>query len=277
MTDSPPSPSTPENWGAASRGYAERVAPFLMRPFAEELIDRLDVDENSAVLEVGAGSGALTEVLFPRVKSLLATDFAPQMIDVLRERLEALGATNVGCEVMDGQALRLEDSRFDAAACSFALMLFPDRHKGFAELHRVVRPGGRVAVSGWAGPDKFEAFGLFLAALNSAFPDIPPPPSPPPVFSLSDPTDFMSQMEAAGFTDVDVEFVARDLEVPDFDTMWTMLTAGAPPVQVLFDRIGPSGKERLRNHLGEIVDEKYGEGSIRLTNVATIGAGTVTG
>ncbi len=106
MTNPANSPDTPESWGAASRGYAEKLAPFMMRPFAHELIARLDIDESSTVLEVGAGSGALTEVLFPRVKSVLATDFAPEMVRVLREHLEALGATNVQCDVMDGQALR---------------------------------------------------------------------------------------------------------------------------------------------------------------------------
>lgn len=270
------SPDTPESWGAASRGYAERVAPLLMRPFADELVARLEVNQNSTVLEVGAGSGALTEVLFPRVKSVFATDFSPEMVRVLRERLMALGATNVHCDAMDGQALALGDSSYDAAVCSFALMLFPDRHKGFTELCRVVRPNGRVAISGWAGPDKFEAFGLFLAALGAAFPEIPPPPSPQPVFSLADPTEFASEMEAAGFLEVEVDYVARDMEVPDFETMWIMLTAGAPPVQVLFDRIGSSGKDRLRDQLHEMIEERFGSGPIRITNVATLGSGSAS-
>ena len=276
MTNNAPSPDTPEAWGSASRGYAEKVAPVLMRPFAEELVVRLNLTGNEAVLEVGAGSGALTEVLMARVRTLVATDYAPQMIEVLRERVELWGATNVRCEVMDGQALELEDASFDAAASSFALMLFSDRHKGFAELCRVVRPSGRVAVSGWAGPDKFEAFGMFLAALDAAFPGMPPPPVPPPVFSLADPAAFGAQMERAGFRDVEVDHVARDTELPDFETIWLMLTAGAPPVQVLFDRIGPSGKERLRDELREIIEDRFGTGPIRMTNVATIGSGSAT-
>ena len=270
-----PTPDTPENWDAASRGYAKRVAPVLMQAYADEFVKRLDVDARTEALEVGAGSGALTETLSRRVKSLLATDFAPKMVEILRERMQAVGATNVTCEVMDGQALALEDASFDRAACSFALMLFPDRAKGFSELRRVLRPGGRAVVSGWAGPDKFEVFGIFLEAMRAAFPDMPPPPVPPPVFSLADPADFRAQMEAGGFNDVEVEFVSRDLQVANFDDMWAMLTVGAPPVQVLFDRIGLAGRDRLRDVLGGIVKQRFGSGSIRLTNAATVGRGAV--
>lgn len=271
----PQTPDTPENWSAASRGYAEKVAPRLMQAFAEEHIERLGLGSDAEVLEVGAGSGALTEALARRVHSVLATDFAPGMIDILRERLRSAGVTNVRCEIMDGQALDLQDGSFDGAASSFALMLFPDRAKGFAELRRVLRSGGRAAVSGWAGPDKFEAFGLFLDGLHAAFPDLPPPPSPPPVFSLADPAGFMAEMEAAGFSKVEVDFASHELEVADFDELWALLTAGAPPVEVLLKRIGPEGRDRLQGSLAAIVEDRYGSGPICLTNVATLGTGSV--
>lgn len=270
-----PTPDTPENWDAASRGYAEKVAPVLMEAYADELVERLNVDADTEALEVGAGSGALTETLSRRVKSLLATDFSPKMVDLIRERMNAVGATNVTCEVMDGQALALEDASFDRAASSFAMMLFPDRVKGFSELRRVLRPGGRAVVSGWAGPDRFEVFGLFLEAMRAAFPDMPPPPQPPPVFNLADPAIFRTQMETGGFNDVEVEFVSRDLEVAAFDELWAMVTTGAPPVQVLLDRVGPAGRTRLQDTLRGMVEQRFGNGPIRLTNTATVGRGTV--
>lgn len=269
----PPTPDTPENWNAASHGYAEHVAPRMMEAYADEFADRLDLDSSTEALEVAAGSGALTHVLAKRVKSLLATDFAADMIAILRDRMRAAGADHVTCEVMDGQALALDDARFDRAACSFGLMLFPDRAKGFAEIRRVLRRNGRALVTGWAGPEKFEALGIFLGAMRAAFPNMPPPPGPPPVFSLADPAGFKSQMEAAGFQDVDVDFVSRDLEVADFDAMWGMLTSGAPPVQMLFDRVGPEGKGKLRDTLAGMIEERFGAGPIRLTNVATVGTG----
>jgi len=273
---SPPTPDTPDSWNAASRGYAEHVAPRMMEAFADEFADRLDVDSTTEALEVAAGSGALTQVLAKRVKSLLAIDFAQGMIDILRDRMRAAGANHVTCEVMDGQALAVDDARFDRAACSFGLMLFPNRAKGFAELRRVLRPGGRALVTGWAGPEKFEVLGIFIGAMRAAFPDMPPPPGPPPVFSLADPASFKAQMEDAGFEDVAVDFVSRDLEVADFDAMWEMLTSGAPPVQMLFNRVGPEGKGKLRDSLAGIIENRFGSGPIRLTNVATVGSGVAS-
>jgi len=272
----PPSPDTPENWGEASRGYADEVAPRMMEAYADEFADRLDVDSDTEALEVAAGSGALTQALAKRVKSLLATDFAEEMIAILRERMRANGVENVTCEVMDGQALALDDASFDRAACSFGLMLFPDRAKGFAELRRALRPGGRALVTGWAGPENFQALGIFLQAVRMAFPNMPPPPAPPPVFSLADPDSFKAQMEAAGFDEVEVSFVSRELEVDDFDVMWGMLTSGAPPVQMLFDRVGPQGKGKVRDTLAGIIEKRFGSGPIHLTNVATVGSGHVS-
>ncbi len=276
MIESLPTPDTPEHWSAASRGYADKVAPVLMQAFAGHLIERLEVDASTEALEVGAGSGALTEPLSLRVKLLLATDFAPKMIEVLRERMAAAGATNVTCQVMDGQALQIEDASFDRAACSFALMLFPDRAKGFSELRRVLRPGGRAVVSGWAGPDRFELFGLFLDAMRAAFPDMPPPPAPPPVFSLADSAEFKRLMQGGGFRDVDIESIPRELEVAGADDLWGMLTTGAPPVKLLLDRVGPAGRDKLRDTLAGIISQRYGSGPIRLTNTATVGSGRVT-
>lgn len=273
MPDTPNSPDTPANWDKASSGYADNVAPLMMEPFAAEFADRLDASPEHEVLEVAAGSGALTLTLAGRVKSLLATDFAPMMLGRLQARLAAAGATNVTCKLMDGQALELEDASVDRAVCCFGLMLFPDRAKGFAELRRVLRPGGRAVVTGWAGPDKFEAFGLFLSALQEAFPDMPPPPAPPPVFSLADLDRFKAEMEAAGFAQVEVTEVTRTMEVPGADAVWAMITSGAPPVQMLLDRIGAEGEVRLREALDRIVRERFGDGPVTVANTATLGTG----
>lgn len=269
----PTIPDTPESWSTASKGYATHVAPLMMESYAAEFCDRLDAGPEHVALEVAAGSGALTTTLAPRVKSLLATDFSPGMIEILKEKMAE--SANVQVQTMNGQNLELEDATFDRAACCFGLMLFPERDKGFAELRRVVKSGGKVMVSGWAGPDKFEGFALFLSALQRAFPDMPAPPTPPPVFSLANLDTFKAEMETAGFVDVETAYVARDLELPGFEDIWGMMTSGAPPVQMLFDKVGAAGKDKVEGTLREIVSERFGDDPIRVKNVATVGVGVV--
>jgi ubiquinone/menaquinone biosynthesis C-methylase UbiE len=266
---------TPENWDVASQGYAKNIAPFMMEPFAAEIIDRLDVDDKAKVLEVAAGSGALTLALSKKVNCLLATDFSPKMVELLGKRITDEGIENTSLKVMDGQSLKIRDASYDRAVSSFGIMLFPERHKGFLELVRVLKPHGKAVICAWAGPDKFEAFGLFMQGIQKAFPDFPKPAKPLPVFSLSDPVSFKEQMEAAGFRDVEVEFVAKKMVVDNFETLWTMLTVGAPPVKILFDQVGEDGIVRIHDALVEIIEEQFGDGPISVTNVATVGYGNV--
>lgn len=268
--------NTPENWNAASKGYAEKVAPYMMEKYAEDFIQRLDVNSNMEAIEVACGSGALTAELSKNVKSLLATDFAAEMLDKAKAKINTAGLKNVSFSIMDGQALEVEDNKMDRAACSFGLMLFPDRNKGFKELNRVLRPDGKAMVSGWAGPDKFEGFGLFMGAIMRAFPNFPKPASPPPVFSLADLNSFKNEMEDAGFKNVNVEYVDKELIVNTFEELWAMMTVGAPPVKLLFDQVGSEGKDKVRDALAEIVNARFGSGPIIVNNSATVGVGTAT-
>ena len=93
----------------------------------------------------------------------------------------------------------------------------------------------------WAGPEKFDGFRLFLQALQNAFPDLPAPPSPLPVFSLADPLVFKKEMVSAGFKDVEVEFVPRELVFESLHELRNLFTVGAPPVKVLLDQVGVDG------------------------------------
>jgi hypothetical protein len=135
-----------------------------------------------------------------------------------------------------------------------------------------LRPGGRALVSGWAEPVKVESFVLFVAAIQQAFPDMPLPP-PPPVLSLADPDRFRSEMQAGGFRDVEIDFVARDVTLADFDAVWAMLTVGSPPTRGFFEEIGEAGKRKVQDALAGLVAERFGDGPVTLTNTAIVGTG----
>ncbi|WNJ18795.1 class I SAM-dependent methyltransferase [Pontibacter sp. G13] len=274
--NTPQSPiDTPENWDAASQGYAQKIAPFMMELFADEFVDQLQVHDGHEAVEVAAGSGALTLTLARNVGQLLVTDFSPNMLKINETRCAQAGIGNASFREMNGQALELADASMDRAACSFGLMLFPDRESGFSELKRVLRPKGRAFVSGWAGPDRFEAFSLFIQSIQRALPNLERPSTPPPIFSLANLNSFKVQMEAAGFKRVEVGYATREVQVAQPEDLWAMLTVGAPPVKMLFNQIGEEGKGEVHDALMEILKERYGNGRITLSNTATYATGNV--
>jgi len=98
------------------------------------------------VLDVAAGTGSFSMPAARAGVDVLATDFAPGMIERLRQRIQQEGLTNIRAEVMDGQALDVPDACYDASASIVGVIFFPDIARGIAELKRVLRSGGRFAI-----------------------------------------------------------------------------------------------------------------------------------
>jgi ubiquinone/menaquinone biosynthesis C-methylase UbiE len=116
------------------------------------------------VLDIGAGTGALAHQAAALGASVTAIDFSPNMVARLTQRL----APYPECRalMMDGQALTVEDSTFDAAFSIMAATLFPDWGAGLDEAARVVRPGGWLGIVHWASPEGSDIFTILRRALK---------------------------------------------------------------------------------------------------------------
>jgi SAM-dependent methyltransferase len=254
---------TPEGWDAASVKYDEHM-PHFLRPYALECIRLAEVAPSHELLDVAAGTGVLTLAVAPRVARVVAVDFAPKMIELLTEHAAHAGHKNVVAHVMDGQRLGLPDRSFDRVLSNLGVIFFPDRVKGFAEIHRVLRPGGRAVVNAWSGLERFEAFAMFLSALQQAVPDLPRPAKPPPLLSLADPGQLAAEMRAGGFEDVRVESITGYFETPTAEEHWTRMAAAAPPVIAMLKRIGPESAARAHDNLIGALRHRFGDGPVKL-------------
>lgn len=147
--------------------------PNLFNFFAKRLIELADIPAGARVLDVGTGKG---NVLFEAMAKVGPTghgtgvDFAPEMIRRLEEKAAERGMSNVSAAVMDSSKLGFPDATFDVAMAGSVICFVPDLDAQLAELKRVVKPGGKVAIWEVAEP----TFDWFFALLWVYSQDIPP-------------------------------------------------------------------------------------------------------
>jgi SAM-dependent methyltransferase len=202
-------------WSATAAGY-ERFAEPLTAPFARAALSLAGgVQNGERVLDVAAGTGALALSAAKAGANVLAIDVSPAMVERLRERLEPFA----GCDaqVMDGQALGVEDATFDASFSIFGVLLFADWRGGLAELVRATRPGGKVVVASWADPNGGGPPALLMPAYRRAFPNGLLPPMPAGLSVFSSPKRVEVEMIRTGCTEVVVHRVDGSWGGPSVD------------------------------------------------------------
>ena len=129
-----PCDQRPEGWSDGAAAYDEWFAPVSSR-FAINALRLLGLGPGQRLLDVAAGTGALTLQAAEAGLDVLAVDFAPGMVRLLRQRLSD-GGLDARVEQMDGQALGCDNASFDAACSMFGLIFFPDLDAGARELRR---------------------------------------------------------------------------------------------------------------------------------------------
>lgn len=147
-----------EAWTEIAPGYDAHVTPSDMA-IAEAALQRAGLQPEMRVLDVAAGSGALSIPAARAGAQVVATDISPAMVERLEARAAAEGLANLEGRVMDGHALEFEDDTFDIAGSQFGVMLFPDLPKGVRELARVTKPGGRVLLVTMGSPQRSSSSG----------------------------------------------------------------------------------------------------------------------
>lgn len=256
----------PEGWSAGAAAYDEWFAPLSSR-FAINALRLLGLEPGRRLLDVAAGTGALTLQAAEEGVSVLAVDFAPGMVRLLRQRLSDAGL-HARVEQMDGQSLRCGSASFDAACSLFGLIFFPDLDAGARELCRVVRPGGQVLIAAW---DR-SGFPLPIAverALQAAVPGIPGMTRPaelPPSFRLGDPATVEALLARAGLREVTVLEVTHDWGVPDPAALFRSIPRWAAPLQPVFDSLKPAQLDRAAAAFAEVVaGMSQPSGGLRMT------------
>ena len=264
-----------EAWDAIAAAYAELVAPGE-QPLSAAALDLVDLRPGETFLDVAAGPGGLGLAAARLGATVLATDWAPQMVAQFQARIVSERITSAQARVMDAHALEIEDDRFDVTGSQFGVMLVPEQAVALREMVRVTRPGGRVLLVAYGSPARYEALQLFVAALRSVVPAFPGLPDPPPLeFQVSDPEVLRDRLVAAGLSEVHVDTSHQErVELASGEACWGWLLAGNPVVGAIIEDVGEADRERVRAALEEAIRVRAGDGDVAvLTAAVNIGWG----
>ena len=160
--------------GSIPQLYERLLVPLIFQPYAKDLAARVHLLRPSSVLEIAAGTGAVTRQLARELATdarIVATDLNQAMLD----QAGAIGtARPVEWRQADAMQLPFPDDTFDVVVCQFGAMFFPDRAKAFSETRRVLRPGGHYIFNVWDRIEENEFADVVTRALEEVFPDDPP-------------------------------------------------------------------------------------------------------
>ncbi|WP_203788962.1 class I SAM-dependent methyltransferase [Paractinoplanes rishiriensis] len=140
-----------------------------IHPIAEELVQAADLSAGWRVLDVAAGSGNAAIAAARCGCRVTATDYVSSLLDRARERAAAEHFT-LDYEIADAENLPYADGSFDAVVSVVGAMFAPDQDRVAAELTRVCRPGGTIAMANWT-PEGF--IGQMFRTVGRR---VPPPP-----------------------------------------------------------------------------------------------------
>ena len=221
--------------------YDRYLGPLLFEPYARAVAERAAKLDPRRVLETAAGTGIVTEALHRALleAKIIATDLNPAMLDVAAQRMNS---DKVSFQPADALDLPFDDNSFDLVVCQFGAMFFPDKVKGNAEAHRVLRDGGRYLQIIWDRIDRNPVSEAIAASLASEFPDNPPRFLERAPFSYADPPQIERDARAAGFAQVEVERVEVRSLVNAHDAAYGMC-CGSPMTAEIAER-GPDAVDR---------------------------------
>ncbi len=258
--------AVPATWDLVSEAYTKHVAPVL-EGYAREALRLAAVPPASEVLDVAAGPGTLALLAAAQGHTVTAVDFSRNMIDQLRAAAAAR-QLKVDARVGDGQALELPADKFAAAFSMFGLFVFPSRARGFQELYRVVRPGGKVVVSSWAPLEKTPFMAAVFSSLADLLPNLPAPPR-----VLETPEACRTEMGTAGFSDVRVEEATFGFEAPTLKEYWAWFPASCAPLAALSKHLGADYPKVMEKLYARVL-ERVGAGPLKVEMPAFLTVGT---
>lgn len=208
------------------------------------------------VLELACGTGGPGLDAAPLVApggDVVISDFAAEMTAIAAERIAERGLLNASARVLDLEHIDEADASYDVVLCREGLMLVPDPELAASEIRRILRPGGRVAISVWGPRERNPWLGVVFDAVTEQLGVPTPPPGIPHPFSLADANELRDVLAAAGLAHVQVGELSTPYRAASVDEWWERTAALAGPLARRLAGLPEDAARALKHRAAEAV------------------------
>ncbi len=252
-------------FNAAADRFDAPALSFWNR-FGQNTIERIQLKPGAKVLDVCCGSGASAipaAVKVGNTGSVMGADLADSLLELARKKSQQQGLANIEFRCGDFTNMGLPSESFDAIVCVFGIFFVPDMEAAVAELWRMLRPGGKLAITSW-GTRVFEpANQTFWNAVKSERPELYKQFTP--WYRIGDPESLKALLESSGATNVEVVAETDRHELSTPEDWWTMVMGGG--IRGTIDQLDRVAQEHIRSVNLEFLRDNnihYLEARIRL-------------
>jgi len=272
--------TTRQQWQSAAEAWHrwDAVLRAWLGPATEVMLDLAHIGTGCQVLDVAAGAGEPAITAATRVGPtgrVVATDISSNILAFAEQAAAARGVCDVfETRVLDGENLELVDGLFDAVTSRLGVMYFPDRHRGLTEMHRVLRPGGRVAIMVFSTPDRngFIAESIAIIRRRAQLPAaVAGQPGP---FSMAAQGVLDQHLRGAGFEDVEVRVVPSPVRLASADECLRFERESFGALQQMLIGLAVAEQEEIWAEVGSVLRQFDGPGGFEGPCELLIGAGS---
>jgi ubiquinone/menaquinone biosynthesis C-methylase UbiE len=238
------------------------MVPLIFEAYAANMAELVAAFSPSAVLEIAAGSGALTRALAPKLRAnahYVVTDLNQSMLDYAANR-QAFDGRIEGRQA-DALALPFEDALFNMVCCQFGAMFFPNRVTGYAEARRVLRPDGRFVFSVWDRIEENAFADDVTHAVAAIFPHDPPRFLARTPHGYHDVALIREELRHAGFADIRIETREKVSRSPSAREVATAYCQGTP-LRYEIEARDASLLQIATDRASQAIANRHGEGSV---------------
>ena len=244
----------------------------LLKPMGNEIISIINPQGVDVVLDIAAGTGepGLTIATMLKGGKVIITDLSEDMLEIARENAKKRDIKNIETRVCDVCALPFADNTFDAISCRLGFMFFPDMLLAAKEMIRVVRPGGKIAVSVWNVLENNFWITAILGVVNRHIELPATVPGTPGMFRCTEDGLISDLFLQAGLKNCQQIETTAKMNFKTADVYWSMMTEVITIVVSALNKVDAEMKENIRKEVFQELNQKFPNGNLLMDSSALI-------